>query len=136
MIKVANNIQRMLEEQMSNKPMAYGVGGALAGAGLGAGGGALYELLKGEKDKNYLKAMLMGAGIGGLGGGLLGTGAGMYSKKQDKDRDEAASQLQGIREQESKEKDVKMEEEPAPGAIMRNPPDALQQLLKLMNVKP
>lgn len=136
MIKVANNIQRMLEEQMSNKPMAYGVGGALAGAGLGAGGGALYELLKGKKDKNYLKAMLMGAGVGGLGGGLLGTGAGMYSKKQDKDRDEAASQLQGIRELESREKDVKTEEEPAPGAIMHNPPDALQQLLKLMNVKP
>lgn len=136
MIKVANNIQRMLEKQsMDMDPTySYGLGGALAGAGLGAGGGALYELLKGEKEKNYLKSILMGAGLGGVGGGLLGAGYG--HNRKEKARDEAAGKLQGIREQESREKTVAKKRTPVPGAIQRNPPSKLLEALEEMGIDP
>jgi hypothetical protein len=54
------------DNQLANYGI-YGGAGALGGAGIGA----LIELLRNKEDKDYLKAMLLG---GGIGGGL-GVGA-------------------------------------------------------------
>lgn len=99
MIKVANNLQRMLEKQADNAidgvssvfdsvantvPIASGLSGATSGGLLGAGIGSLIEYLSDKKEKNYLKALLMGGGIGAVGGGLLGGGAGYLASSKAK----------------------------------------------------
>lgn len=59
----------------------YGGAGALGGAGIGA----LLELLKDKKDRNYLKSMLIGGGIGGgLGLGAKGLGDYLLSDATNK----------------------------------------------------
>jgi hypothetical protein len=57
----------------------YGGAGALGGAGIGA----LVELLRDKEEKDYLKAMLIGGGIGG-GVGLGAKGLGDHYMKDNK----------------------------------------------------
>lgn len=97
MIKIANNLQQLvnndiktLNERAANSkpfsevydsvantmPFITGLGGAAGGGLLGAGIGGLVEYLRDKKKKNYLKALLVGGGIGAGTGGLLGGGAG------------------------------------------------------------
>jgi hypothetical protein len=142
MIKVSNNIQQMLEKQASlsdnldylmdlpTRPSNLPITMGLAGAGLGAGGGALYELLSGKKDKNYLRSILAGAGIGGL----AGAGGGMLAKERSLSKARKNMDLQDIREQESKDKSVDTMKEPASGAIMRTPMDPLEEALMRMGI--
>lgn len=90
MIKVANNLVKLNDTYTFNKrsdgltdflnkvvdtaPYSFGAIGGLGFGALGAGAGALVEYLRGNKEKNYLKAMLIGGGIGGT----LGAARGAY----------------------------------------------------------
>ena len=89
MIKVANNLTGMALTQAkraalfdstpdtmsSINPLTLGAYGSIYGGLLGAGVGPLVELLRKKEEKDYLKAMLMGLGIGGGAGALVGAGA-------------------------------------------------------------
>lgn len=75
-----------------NPEVAYGVGGALAGAGLGAIG----NVLIGKKKKDKLKESLKGAAIGALIGGVGGVGIGYF---KDTSKDSGANKVASVAEQ-------------------------------------
>lgn len=89
-IKIANNLSKLAnratfsDDDIAGTSVLSGLMGGGAGAGigglLGAGaggiGGLLGEALKAEQQKNYLKALLAGAGQGGMLGAGLGGAAG------------------------------------------------------------
>lgn len=61
---------------------AGGLKGGLIGAGLGAGGSALYDYLRGAEDGKLMRALL-GAGVGGTGGAVLGSLSGGAGGKKN-----------------------------------------------------
>ena len=90
MIKIANNLIKLsntysfskrsdglsdfLNKVVDTAPYSFGAIGGLGFGALGAGTGALIEYLRGNKQKNYLKAMLIGGGTGAI----LGAARGAY----------------------------------------------------------
>lgn len=74
-----------------NPEVAYGIGGALAGAGLGAIG----NVLIGKKKKDKLKEALKGAAMGALIGGVGGVGIGYF---KDTSKDSGANKVASVAE--------------------------------------
>jgi hypothetical protein len=96
LVKLANNAQEALSfidntqhhvNKMINQttyPLEKGLIGAGIGGLSGAGLAALIEQFKAEKDRQYLKSMLIGGGVGAGLGGLLGAGPDLMRRQQAK----------------------------------------------------
>ena len=81
-VKLAFGEEGLTEDQLTAAQKLWGIGGGLAGAGLGtAGGRALASRLAQTYDWDEDKAKAIGALLGGLGGGALGGYAGSLIPK-------------------------------------------------------
>jgi len=77
-----NHIHKIVDQRTF--PLEKGLIGAGIGGLSGAGLAALIEQFKEEKDRQYLKSMLLGGGLGAGLGGLLGGGPDLIRRQQAK----------------------------------------------------